>query len=91
MRHLVLHHKPENRLITYGELVPAMSMKSVTPCGLVYADGIVGDTYAIRIGDMDNPVLFHDEQSVANAILHLGKDMDIKEGTFEIRPIDGPM
>lgn len=65
-----------------------MSMQSDTPCGLVYAEGIDGDTYAVRIGDMDNPVLFHDEQSVANAILHLGKDMDIKEGTFEIRPFE---
>lgn len=88
MRHLVLFHKPDNRLITYGDLVPAMSMSSDTPCGLVYAEGIDGDKYAVRIGDLDNPVLFHDEQSVANAILHLGKEMDFKEGAFETRPLD---
>jgi hypothetical protein len=40
MRHLVLYHNQENRLITYADLVPAMSMKSDTPCGLVYAEGI---------------------------------------------------
>jgi hypothetical protein len=53
----------------------------------VEESGFDGNKYAVRIGDMDNPVLFRDEQSIANAILHLGKDMDIQEGTFEIRPL----
>jgi len=39
MHHLVLHHKTENRLITYGDFVPTMSMSSDTPCGLVYVEG----------------------------------------------------
>ena len=81
-----LYHKQLQRPITYGELVPAMQMQSNEPCGPVYAEGISGYHYAVRIGDMDNPVLFHDETSVTNAINHLRKDMVVGDNTFEIQP-----
>ena len=80
-----LHHRQQQRPITYGDLVPAMQMQSDEPCGPVYADGISGYQYAVRIGDMDSPVLFHDRTSVANAICHLKKDMVVESETFEVR------
>jgi hypothetical protein len=88
MTFYTLHHKQQQRLITYGELVPAMQMQSDEPCGPVYAEGISGYQYAVRIGDMDSPVLFHDLASVANAINHLGKDMVVDSDTFEIQSHD---
>jgi|APCry1669188970_1035186.scaffolds.fasta_scaffold26360_1 hypothetical protein len=81
-----LYHKQQQRPITYGELVPAMQMQSDEPCGPVYAEGISGYQYAVRIADMDSPVLFHDHASVANAINHLRKDMVVDSETFEVQP-----
>jgi hypothetical protein len=84
MAYYLLHHKQQQRLITYGELIPAMQMQSDHTCGPVYADGISGYQYAVRIGDMDCPVKFHDQISVANAINHLKKDMVVGSDTFEV-------
>lgn len=81
----LLHHRQQQRSITYGELIPAMQMESDEPCGPIYAEGISGYQYAVRIGDMDSPVLFHDRGSVDNAILHLRKDMLVEADTFEVR------
>ena len=88
MTFYTLHHRQQQRPITYGELVPAMQMHSDEPCGPVYAEGISGYQYAVRIGDMDSPVKFHDQTSVANAINHLRKDMVIDPETFEVHPHD---
>jgi hypothetical protein len=88
MTFYTLHHRQQQRLITYGELVPAMQMQSDEPCGPVYAEGISGYQYAVRIGDMDSPVLFHDQASVANAICHLKKDMVVDSETFEVQSHD---
>ena len=88
MTFYTLLHKQQQRLITYGELVPAMQMQSDEPCGPVYAKGISGYQYAVRIGDMDSPVLFHDQASVANAISHLKKDMLVESETFEVQSHD---
>ncbi|MCE1204459.1 MAG: hypothetical protein LWW79_07615 [Holophagaceae bacterium] len=88
MTFYTLLHKQQQRLITYGELVPAMQMQSGEPCGPVYAEGISGYQYAVRIGDMDSPVLFHDRASVANAINHLRKDMVVDSETFEVQSRD---
>jgi hypothetical protein len=65
-----------------------MQMQSDEPCGPVYAEGISGYQYAVRIGDMDSPVLFHDQASVANAISHLKKDMLVDSETFEVQSHD---
>jgi hypothetical protein len=88
MTFYTLHHRHQHRPITYGELVPAMQMQSDEPCGPVYAEGISGYQYAVRIGDLDSPVLFHDRTSVANAISHLKKDMVVDSDTFEVQSRD---
>jgi hypothetical protein len=87
MPFLVLYHNAWNRAITYGELIPAMQIPTDELCGPVHAEGVFGTQYAVRIGDMDLPVLFHDRQSALNAALHLKKDMDVDAYTFDIREL----
>lgn len=89
MSHYVLFLDAENRFITYAEVVASMSMPSTEPCGLVYADGIEGDRYRVRIDALDDTARFHDHQSAQNAIRHLGKDVPREESEFRILCCEG--
>jgi len=89
MSRYVLFLESENRFITLAEVLAGLSMPSQESCGLVFADGIDGDRFRVRLGTLDDTVRFHDRQSALNAIRHLDKDVPRKDSDFHILCCEG--
>lgn len=87
--HFVLYAKTKDALIDYWGMTSVLAMVSEEPCGLVFAEGIDGDSWRWKIADMDLPVLFKDRESARNAIRHLKKDGGPDETEYEILEYPG--
>jgi hypothetical protein len=84
MSRFVLLLESENRFITNVEVIAAMSLSSGQACGLVYAEGIDGDRFRVRIDAFNDSVRFFDELSALNAIEHLKKDIPREASEFRV-------
>ena len=82
--YFVLYVKTEDALIDYWGMTSALAMVAEEPCGLVFAEGIDGDSWRWKLADMDLPVLFKDQESARNAIRHLKKGGGPEEAAYEI-------